>query len=151
MNMRTVHDRRAGNTCDPYRADGNAPLVDRMIGTAYDVVKYVARHLDVIRYVAANMENIYEVASNLKRSGVVLGETLTAGATASVAIPETITQSMILSSTVLVETATGDLFGADSGYFTASIQAGALRLALSSSAPAALENATIRWFITYGA
>lgn len=41
---------------------GVSPIIDKMIGNAYDVVKYVARYLKEIRYVAENMETIYEVA-----------------------------------------------------------------------------------------
>lgn len=48
--MRTPHN--------PY--GGVNPLIDKMIGNAYDVVKYVARHLKAIRYVAENMERIYD-------------------------------------------------------------------------------------------
>lgn len=148
--MRSPLDTRTGQ-CNPFREDsGNVALVDRFIGNAYDVVKYVARHLDVLRYVATNMEEIHEVAMNLKRSGLTLGQTALLGETVSVAVPEGITQSMILSSSVMIEDEVGSFFGSDSGYFTCTIQAGALRLHLNSSAPATLQNATIRWFITYG-
>lgn len=150
MNMRTVHDSRPGNVCDPYDGRGHTGLIDKMIGNAYDVVKYVARHLDVIRYVATNMENIYVVATNLKRSVLVISETGLANTTKSVALPEGVTPAMVVASSVLVQDANGDLFGSDSGYFTASIQSGALRLFLKPDAPANLENAVIRWFLTYG-
>lgn len=45
---------------NPY--GGVNPLIDKMIGNAYDVVKYVARHLKEIRYLAENMSTIYDVA-----------------------------------------------------------------------------------------
>lgn len=48
--MRTPHN--------PY--GGVNPLIDKMIGNAYDVVKYVASHLKAIRYVAENMGQIYD-------------------------------------------------------------------------------------------
>lgn len=147
--MRTVFDHRVGN-CQPYSREGqNTPLVDKLIGNAYDVVLYVARYLEVIRYVAANMENIYEVAVNLKKSGLVLGQL--DGVTGSVALPEGVTTAMILSSSVILEAPDGSIFGSDSGLFTASVQAGALRVFLKDTAPAPLQNAVIRWFITYGA
>lgn len=41
---------------------GAGPLIDKMIGNAYDIVKYVAKYLKEIRYVAENMEKIWEVA-----------------------------------------------------------------------------------------
>lgn len=43
---------------NPY--GGVNPLIDKMIGNAYDIVKYVARYLKEIRYVAENMESIYD-------------------------------------------------------------------------------------------
>lgn len=150
MNMRTVHDRGAGNVCDPYDDRGHTGLVDKMIGSAYDVVKFVARNLSVIRYVASNMETIYEVGQNLKTGGLVLGMTGLANETVSLALPEGVTPAMILTSSVIVETAAGDLYGTDSGYVTASIQAGALRVYLASNAPVAIQNAVFRWYITYG-
>lgn len=54
--MRQVHD--------PY--GGVNPLIDKMIGNAYDIVKYVARYLKEIRYVAENMEYVYDAAHNKK-------------------------------------------------------------------------------------
>lgn len=151
MNMRTVHDSRPGNVCDPYDGRGHTGLIDKMIGNAFDVVRYVAEHLNVIRYVAANMEDIYQVATNLKRSVLIYNTTGEANTTKSVALPEGVTQAMVVASSVLVQDANGDLFGSDSGYFTATIQSGALRVFLKPGAPANLENAVIRWFLTYGA
>lgn len=149
--MRSSLDRLRTGSCSPFDEDaGNVRLVDKLIGNAYDVVKYVARHIDVLRYVASNMENIHEVAVNLKRSGLVLGQTGLVNTTISVGLPEGVPASTVLSSSVLIETANGSLFGSDSGYFTASIQAEALRVFLKPEAPVALENAVIRWFITYG-
>lgn len=151
MNMRTVHDPRNG-ACDPYGdyPNGHASLVDKMIGNAYEVVRYVARHLDMIRYVGTNMEMVHEVASNLKTNGLVLGSVLGLNETASVPLPEGVTQEMVLSSSVMLVDLDGSLYGADSGYFTASIQTGALRVHLKPTAPLQLENAVVRWFLTYG-
>lgn len=149
--MRTVHDTRGGNVCDPYdNRGGHTPLIDKMLGSAYDVVKYVARHLDAIRFVALNMETIHEVATNMKTSGLVLGQTGLLGETISLGLPEGVTMDMILGYSCLIQTANGDLYNAESGYFSANIQASALRLHLSPTAPSILENAVIRWFITYG-
>ncbi len=52
LTMRPCHN--------PY--GGVNPLIDKMIGNAYDIVKYVARHLKEIRYLAENMSTIYDVA-----------------------------------------------------------------------------------------
>ena len=45
---------------NPY--GGVNPLIDKMIGNAYDIVKYVASYLKEIRYLAENMSTIYDVA-----------------------------------------------------------------------------------------
>ena len=54
--MRPVHD--------PY--GGVNPLIDKMIGNAYDVVKYVARYLKEIRYIAENMGTVYSAVHGSK-------------------------------------------------------------------------------------
>lgn len=55
----------------PFNPYGGAnPLIDKMIGNAYDIVKYVAKYLKEIRYVAENMEYVY-VAANGNRTPFV--------------------------------------------------------------------------------
>lgn len=54
MSMRTVNDTCGGN---------HTTLVDKMVGTAYDVVRYVASNLDKIIYVSENMEAIHTAAT----------------------------------------------------------------------------------------
>ncbi|MEO5499010.1 MAG: hypothetical protein ABIR46_00755 [Candidatus Saccharimonadales bacterium] len=53
------------NSMNPY--GGVNPLIDKIIGNAYDIVKYVAKYLREIRYVAENMEYVY-VAANGNRT-----------------------------------------------------------------------------------
>lgn len=53
MNMRTCNDPYANPTT----------LVDKMIGTAYDVVRYVAMNMEKLLYIADNMEAIHTAAS----------------------------------------------------------------------------------------
>lgn len=45
---------------DPY--GGVNPLIDKMIGNAYSIVKYVALNLKEICYLAENMQLIHDVA-----------------------------------------------------------------------------------------
>lgn len=40
------------------------PLVDKMIGTAFPTVKFVAENMDAIRYVVDNMEAIVTLAKS---------------------------------------------------------------------------------------
>ena len=58
-------------TNDPY--GGVNPLIDKMIGNAYDIVKYVAANLKTIRYVAENMETVFQAAQNMQQGGGGLG------------------------------------------------------------------------------
>jgi hypothetical protein len=44
------------NPHDPF--GGADTFVDKMIGNAYEVVKFVARYVKEIRYVALNMEHV---------------------------------------------------------------------------------------------
>lgn len=55
--MRTVND--------PF--GGNDPLVDKMIGTAYDTVKTVALSISQVQHVSANMETVYNVDQNMDK------------------------------------------------------------------------------------
>lgn len=57
---------------DPY--GGVNPLIDKMIGNAYDIVKYVARYLKEIRYVAENMHLINEAVNGRVISISVLND-----------------------------------------------------------------------------
>lgn len=52
------------NAFNPY--GGVNPLIDKMIGNAYDIVKYVAKYLKEIRYVAENMQYVYAAANGSK-------------------------------------------------------------------------------------
>lgn len=77
--MRQVHD--------PY--GGVNPLVDKMLGNAYDIVKYVARYLKEIRYVAENMENVYNVAHGYRKVVAVYAE---GSSTLSIPLPVGVNQ-----------------------------------------------------------
>jgi len=56
MGMRTVHD--------PYGTP--AVLVDRMLGNAYEVVRFVAKNVEFVKHVSAHMEQIYRVDASLE-------------------------------------------------------------------------------------
>lgn len=52
----------------PFNPQGDAnTLIDKMIGNAYDIVKYVACYLREIRYVAENMEQVFIAANGNRR------------------------------------------------------------------------------------
>lgn len=66
------------NTLNPY--GGVNPLIDKMIGNAYDIVKYVAKYLREIRYVAENMKYVFTAANGnrtvLRQTGDGIASTL---------------------------------------------------------------------------
>ena len=56
MSMRETFNFLGG--LDPYRGGHDpqfAPMVDKMIGTAFPIVKYVAENMDAVRYLAENL------------------------------------------------------------------------------------------------
>lgn len=95
MGHRPVHD--------PY--GGVNPLIDKMIGNAYDIVKYVARYLKEIRYLAENMELVHTVA-NMNRK-YVRAASGNGTDTLSAAIDEAIVIANVESISVIAETVGG--------------------------------------------
>jgi hypothetical protein len=138
MNMRT--------TFDPYA--GNDPLVDKMIGNAYDVVALVAKNLQAILFLGDNMTELMLIAKGLRVSTVVLGVAGQVGELISIPLPTGVTADKVVASSVLIATPDGSLYGSD--YFTCYIAAGALKISLNLSAPPALVGSVIRWYLTYG-
>lgn len=90
-------------TFDPY--GGVNPIIDKMIGNAFDIVKYVARYLKEIRYVAENMELVHEAVSLTRKStGTVLGNGTD---TLVIAIDNTIPLANIENISLIAETVGG--------------------------------------------
>lgn len=50
-------------TNDPF--GGHTPLVDKLIGNAYDHVRFVAVNMPAIKHVSANLEAVYNVHANM--------------------------------------------------------------------------------------
>ena len=83
------------NSMNPY--GGVNPLIDKMIGNAYDIVKYVAKYLREIRYVAENMEYVYTAANgNARRLNATA-----AGNTLLVPIPVDLDMTLLQAVTVM--------------------------------------------------
>lgn len=140
MGMRPVND--------PFGSP--MPLVDKMIGNEYDIVKFVAENMEFIRHVQANLEALVELSNNLKTSGLLLGSTGLPTETTSIPLPTGVLQEHVLASSVLVVGKDGGLYGPDSGYFEVRIQGGALRVTMAANAPLHVQTAVVRWFLTYG-
>lgn len=54
--MRGTHDSRGGLN----------PLMDHVVGTAYDDVKCVARNIEIIKQLSYHMEEVYNVSGNIE-------------------------------------------------------------------------------------
>ncbi len=141
-------------TLDPL--GGPATLVDKMIGNAFETVAAVARHLREIKYLSMNMDAVVFAAqtmltTNPERVAMVTGSTGALGATVSIPLPGGVSIENIRSSSVLIASTDGDLYGIESGMFSATIQgeSASLKFNLSSAAPDVLANAPIRWRLAY--
>lgn len=86
--MRTVHD--------PY--GGVNPLIDKMIGNAYDIVKYVARYLKEIRYLAENMSTVYQAVHGDK---ITLEGTGDGSSSLSIPLPDDLDPNSIINATAV--------------------------------------------------
>lgn len=144
MNMRA--------TLDPYNKFGDpqhTALIDKMFGNAYDTVRYVAQNVHMLKYVAHNMEAIDKVARGMLTNRLVLAVAGEAGSVVQVPLPIDIPAMAVVASSVMLVTATGDMYSPDSGFFTTTIVAGKLLVNLKSNAPVALEGAVVRWFLQF--
>jgi len=129
---------------------GNVPLVDKMIGTAYDTVLLVSRNLQMLAYLATHMDTLFKVATDIKSNTTVFGVAGAPGQTTSIAMPTQVNPDLITSSMVMLDDGEGGLYPADSGYFMAHIKGRELKLTLTMQAPAELQGVSVRWFLTYG-
>ncbi len=125
-------------------------LVDRMIGGAYDVVKYVACHMKYIEYVAKNMRDIYDVASEGRRSKLIKGELGTLGSTTTINLSPLI-QDQIQTMHLSLIGSNGTIYEPNGLDLVASITGGVLTIVLDPDAPAAYANALVNVTVFYDA
>lgn len=135
---------------NPQDALGGADsFVDKMIGNAYEVVKYVARYVKEIRYVAFNMEHVYRVSQNLYEN-VLLKQSINAlGTTFEIPLPTGVTPLMVINSSVTVQTIDGTIYGPADNTFSWIIQDGKLKVTVPVDAPAGMVGADIRWLLNW--
>lgn len=135
------------NPHDPF--GGADTFVDKMIGNAYEVVKFVARHVKEIRYVAFNMEHVYRVSQNLYEN-ILLTKSINAlGATFEIALPEGVTPLMVINSSVTVQTIAGTIYGPSADTFSWIIENGKLKVSVPIDAPVEMNGANIRWLLNW--
>lgn len=135
------------NSHDPF--GGADTFVDKMIGNAYEVVKFVARYVKEIRYVAFNMEHIYRVSQNIYEN-ILLTQPINAlGTTFEIALPEGVTPSMVINSSVTVQTTAGTIYGPSADTFSWIIENNKLKVTVPLGAPAGMVGADIRWLLNW--
>lgn len=126
---------------DPY--GGVNPLIDKMIGNAYDIVKYVARYLKEIRYVAENMEHVF-IAANGNR--VMLTAEGNGSASLNVTIPDSVEFSNIQDVSVIA-IAGSNIYMPSSQTFNFGIAGDEVAISIENYVPA-LVNATYKITLT---
>lgn len=138
-------------TLDPY--GGKPPIVDKMIGDAYDTVKHVYDHMEDVFAVAAAVKSSNVGEPLLVQRGLLqTGATGLAGATIEIDFEDLgVVHTNILASHVrIIGNTSGELFFADSGYFTSKITSRGLSLTLDAAAPLEVRQAILQWFYIYG-
>lgn len=140
------------NPFDKGNWDVNNPttLVDKMIGSAYDVVKYVACHMRYIEYVAKNMRDIYDVATEGRRSKLIKGTLGALGSTTTINLTPLV-QDQIQSMHLNLIGADGTLYEPNGLDLIATITAGVLTIVLDPDAPAVYANAKVNVTVFYDA
>ena len=135
------------NSHDPF--GGADTFVDKMIGNAYEVVKFVARYIKEIRYVAFNMEHIYRVSQKTYEN-ILLTQSINAlGTTFEIEFPEGVTPLMVINSAVTVHTIAGTIYGPSADTFSWIIEDGKLKVTVPVDAPAGMVGADIRWLLNW--
>ena len=124
---------------NPY--GGVNPLIDKMIGNAYDIVKYVARYLEEIRYVAENMKTVW-----LAANGNTLELTATAASdTLSVALPDDFDPTQLRGISVIAVTGDGQIYPMDPTTFFAYVTPdNTVDITLADDGPTGLDTAEYR-------
>ena len=129
---------------------GTDPLIDKMIGNAYDTVALVAKNIALIQFLGENMDELTLIAKGLKTTIYVETVAGQIGELVSTVLPASIKVADIKSFTVMLRDSTGSLFAGDSGLFNARIEDGAAKVVLMPSAPPSLIGSTVVWSIVQG-
>lgn len=126
-------------------------LVDKLLGDAYVYVKVVADQIDVIKTLAENIVHVRDAAEAVKRNTIeVTGVVPALGVTGFVTLPETIAETSIMDSMVVIKDTNDALYSESSGHFTTKISGGFLEVSLDAGAPADMAGGEVRWTLTHG-
>lgn len=127
-------------------------MVDRMIGSAYDKVKFVAQNLGLIVTVANALKGTIGTEPLITQrcfggSGK-LGEI---GSENRFAIPSHVDPLSIMSVSMRVAVSPTAFTFNDERFFYTSVEDGQLVVILRNDAPVEFANANVRWFVVCGA
>lgn len=127
-------------------------MVDRMIGTAFDKVKYVAENLGLIAIVAKALNGLMGTEPIItQRCFAVSGKLDGVGSENRFIIPAYVEPSSILSISARLEIGQGAYCFNDERFFYTSVEDRHLVLILRNDAPIEFANASVRWFVICGA
>lgn len=128
------------------------PLVDKMIGDAYDIVKVVYDNMPYIVAVGASLStSVIGQPLLLQRIVETTGVSGTAGQTVVIPFDDLdLDYTKIIDSYVTLLGSDGVLYVGNSAEFRHNIGPDGMRFTLDSAAGAALQNATVKWYVIYG-
>ena len=136
-----------GNPFNPKA--GNDSVVDALIGSAYEVVKYVAYYVKEIRYVAFNMEHVYAVSQNMYKNAFKVQTMTNRGQDYTFTLPEGVTAGMILNIAPTVLTSAGAIYGPSPANFSWVLGDGVIIVNIPGDAPEAFVGASLRCLINW--
>ena len=122
----------------------NSMLVDKLIGTAYDIVKLVAVNLPMLQTLGDRVDDLDMIAANLTNTYVVSGQVTGLSQTTNWLLDTDIVQDEIISANVTIKGTDGKLYFPSIGTFTVAIDLGYLRVTLAATGPAGLVNGAMR-------
>jgi len=118
------------NSFNPY--GGVNPLIDKVIGNAYEIVKYVARYLREIRYVAENMQYVFAAANgNAHRAKATANS-----ASLSIPLPATVDLALLQAVTVMANVGGGTYYFPGKDTFNFGISGGNVVISIGAVVPA---------------
>lgn len=127
-------------------------MSDRLIGDAYPVIKSLYDNMAMLTAIGAALTPS-NIGSPLLTQRAVLGEggTGVPGSTVVIDFPNLDMQLLkIIDSNVRILGNDGALYFSDCGHFTSKVTDQGLALTLKGTAPEALSEALVQWFIVYG-
>ena len=130
------------NAADPFGSD--SMFVDKLIGTAYDIVKLVATNLPMLKLLGDRVDDLDMIAANLTNTYVKTGMVTGLSQTTNHLLDPEITQDEIISCNVTIKGTDGKLYFPATNTFTFAIDLGYLRVTLAAGGPAGLVNGAMQ-------